>query len=321
MDKIQVGVVGVGVLGNHHARLYGQCSEAELRGVYDSDQQRAAAVAAEYGTAAYSDIEALISDCDALSVAVPTDRHYDVVSYVLEQGRHVLVEKPIAGNVAEAEKLVALADQRDLIIGVGHVERFNPVLDCLYATPGEARFIEAHRLAPYPPPREDGLPRGTEVSVVHDLMIHDVDIILNLVQSELERVDAVGVPILSPADDIANARLVFRNGCVANMTASRASTERMRKIRVFKPNTYLSLDYQQHCGEIAYVDNHTIRREAVPVRERNALLEELQDFCRAVLDRSSDQSRTDPLVNGYAGLTALRTVEHIEQVIADARTA
>ncbi len=317
MGKVKVGVVGVGALGRHHARLYRQCEEAELVGLYDCDLERAETVAAEIGgVLVYPTIAELAAAVDAVSVAVPTDLHHSVVKQLLEAGRHVLVEKPIAETVEQAEELVELASARGLVLGVGHVERYNPVLACVDDTPGAPMFIEAHRLASFPPPRPGLLPRGTEVSVVLDLMIHDIDVVLSLVGDQVERVEAVGVPILSRSVDIANARLVFHNGCVANLTASRVSAEPARKIRLFKPSAYLSLDYQNRRGEIAFRRGQEIVRQEVPVQEQNALLEELLDFCRCVAAAVAGDRPLQPRVTGRHGLAALRVAEMIAASIA-----
>lgn len=312
-ETIRVGVVGVGALGKHHARLYKECAGAQLVGVYDRQAETAAAVAAELGVPAFATIEELAAQVDGLSVAVPTDRHHAVAKPLLAQGKHILVEKPITVTATEGEELVQLAAARNLVLQVGHVERYNPVIECLDRTPGDPRFIEAHRLAPYPPLRPGLRPRGTEVSVVLDLMIHDLDVILYLVRSPVRQVDAVGVAILSPSEDIANVRLTFENGCVANITASRVSVERMRKIRVFKTAAYLSLDYQTQKGEMVVLDlpKMALTRTEVPVMAANALQLELQDFVNCVRVNKETGKAPQPKVSGAAGLQALRLAEAI----------
>ena len=247
-NKVRVGVVGVGSLGQHHARIYGELDEVEFVGIYDADGDRAAEMAAAHGAHAFDSLEALAAEVDAASVVVPTHLHREVAGVLLEQGLHLLVEKPIAATTQEAEELVDMAQARNLILQVGHIERFNPVLSTLEEHAGTPRFIEAHRLSPFPPPREGMMPRGTEVSVVLDLMIHDIEVLLHLVQSKVVDFHAVGIPVLSPSEDIANVRLQFENGCVANITASRISPEQMRKIRVFYEDAYISLDYQAQEG-------------------------------------------------------------------------
>ncbi len=311
MKKVNVGVIGVGALGRHHTRLYKQCDEVNLVGVYDADADHARAVADEFEVPVFADMNELVSKADALSVAVPTTFHYGVVKFLLEQGRHVLVEKPLAATVAEGRELVALAAAKALVFGVGHVERFNPVLECLEEVPGTPRFIEAERLAPYPPPRPGLPPRGTEVSVVHDLMIHDIDVVLALVKSPVQRVDSVGVSLLSKTEDIVNTRIQFENGCVANLTASRVSKDRVRKIRVFKTGAYLSLDYQEQCGEMASLTSGGITRMQVPAREGNALQQELRDFARCVAATLEQGELVHPKVSGADGLNALELAEQV----------
>ncbi len=316
MRNVKVGVIGAGALGRHHTRLYKECDGVELVGIYDCNPESAARVAAEFETQVFDSVDALVAETDGLSVAVPTNLHHEVVLSLLSQGRHVLVEKPITQTVAQARELVELAACNHLVLGVGHVERFNPVIECLKEAPGSPLFIEAHRLAGYPPPRPGLPPRGTEVSVVLDLMIHDIDIILSVVDSEVERLDAVGVPVLSPSEDIANVHLVFKNGCVANLTASRVSPEQMRKIRVFKQSGYLSLDYQNHTGELATRSESGISRRPVPVHECNALKVELEDFCTCVRVALETGTVPEPRVSGLQGLRALTVAEQILQDIA-----
>jgi len=311
MNQVRVGVIGVGALGRHHTRLYAENCNADLVGVYDANGEAARNIASEYGTVAFDTVGQLADATDALSVAVPTDKHYEVVRDLFSRGKHVLVEKPIAQGVWEARDLVRMADEAGLVFGVGHVERFNPVLESLADVPGAPRFIQAERLAPFPPPRPALPPRGTEVSVVLDLMIHDIDVILALVDSDIARVDAVGVSLLSPTEDIANAHVLFANGCVANLTASRVSKEPVRKIRVFKSGAYLSLDYQEQRGEIATIQGGRVDRGDVPVREGNALKQELHDFCDCVLATRRKGSVVQPKVSGAAGLRALELAERI----------
>ena len=316
MDTVRVGVIGVGALGRHHTRLYGECEGAELVGIFDADPAAAERVASELGVCRFETEQALVDRIDGCSVAVPTDRHFEVVTRLLQQDRHVLVEKPIAASAGEGRRLVEMAETGGRVLQVGHVERFNPVLECLDHVPGSPRFIEAHRLAAYPPPRPDLHPRGTEVSVVLDLMIHDIDVVLSLVNSPVVSVDAVGVPVLSPTEDIANARLHFENGCIANLTASRVSQEQVRKIRVFKTDAYLSLDYGEKKGEVAYRDGNGISREAAPTRDANALLLELEDFCQCIRQTEKRGRVVDPVVSGRNGLAALELAEQILESIA-----
>ena len=225
--KIRVGVAGVGHMGKEHARIYAELPEAELVGVHDSDPETARKISAKCKTRAFASLDEMVEAVEAASIVTPTTTHLAIAEPFLKKGKHVLVEKPIAMDTAEARKLVELAEEHGAKLAVGHVERFNPVLAALEERLGRPRFIEAHRLSPYPG-------RSTDIGVVMDLMIHDLEIILHLVRSPVTSVDAVGVPVLSKGEDIANARIRFANGCVANLTTSRISPEKLRKIRVFQ---------------------------------------------------------------------------------------
>jgi predicted dehydrogenase len=312
--RVRVGVVGVGALGQAHARIYAGLAGAELVGVYDVNPARAAEIAAQHGTRAFAALDELAGRIEAASVVVPTDRHHEVASALLARGLHLLVEKPIAATTAEAEDLVARAQARGVILQVGHVERFNPVLGYLESVIDRPRFIEAHRLAPYPPPREGLHPRGTEVSVVLDLMIHDLEVILHLVRSPVADIRAVGLPVLSPTEDIANVRLRFENGCVANVTASRISPERMRKIRVFLSDAYVSLDYQAQAGEIYRRAGTAIVRDAVPIEKGEPLSRELGAFVDCV------RRRDRPRVSGEHAAEALGLAAEIARRMREGPT-
>jgi predicted dehydrogenase len=306
---VKIGVVGVGSLGQHHARIYSELPDVELVGIFDVDIERAKALAEQHGTKAYDSIDALSNSIEAASIVVPTHLHREVAGKMLEQGKHLLVEKPIAANTAEAEELVAIAQENEVILQVGHIERFNPVLAFLEEQACRPRFIEAHRLAPYPPPRAGLHPRGTEVSVVLDLMIHDLEIILHIVGSEVEEVRAVGVPVLSPSEDISNVRLQFKNGCVANVTASRISMEKMRKIRVFTEDAYVSLDYQAQEGQMFRKTQMGIIPVEVPIDKGEPLALELQAFVGCVARRD------EPVVSGEHAAEALRLAARILKAI------
>ncbi len=297
--KIKVGVAGVGSLGSIHARIYHELENSDFVGVYDSASEQAESVARKYGVMAFNSLDELADAVEAVSVVVPTDKHREVAGRLIERGRHVLIEKPIASTTEEAEELVALATANHVIVQVGHVERFNPVMSYLEKAAQNPRFIEAHRLAPYPPPRDGLKPRGTEVSVILDLMIHDLEVILYLVNSPVRNIHAVGVPVLSPTEDIANVRLAFENGCVANVTSSRISPERMRKIRVFLDEAYISLDYQNQSGEIYKKDGAGIGREEVPIEREEPLVRELRAFVDCV------GRRDEPVVSGEHASAAL----------------
>lgn len=234
--RLRAGVVGTGRLGREHARIYRDLPGAELAGVMDVDQACAEQVAGACGTQAFGELDALLERVDLVSVVVPTPQHAEVVERALAAGAHVLVEKPIAASTAEADRMVALARERGRVLGVGHVERYGPAARAFVERCREPRFIECHRLAPF-------RLRGADVPVVFDLMIHDLDMLLALSPGEVTRVDAIGVPVLTATADIANARIAFSGGLVANVTSSRVSRDRMRKMRAFQRDTYLSLDF------------------------------------------------------------------------------
>ncbi|MEI6149179.1 MAG: Gfo/Idh/MocA family oxidoreductase [bacterium] len=303
--KLKVGVIGVGALGQWHARVYSELPQAELVGVYDVHEPRAEEIAARYRTRAFKSMEALAAETEALSVVVPSDLHCAIANTLMNKGVHLLVEKPIASSTVDAQAMVALAEEKGLVLQVGHVERFNPVLGALEQVLTEPRFIEAVRLAPYPPPREGLHPRGTEVSVVLDLMIHDLEIILHLVRSPVRHLHAVGVSVLSPSEDIANVRLSFENGCVANVTASRISSERTRKIRVFQQDTYVSLDYEKQSGHLFRKTGAAIERSDVPIEKGEPLFNELSSFVQCVLTRGQ------PKVSGQHAALALKLAVEI----------
>jgi predicted dehydrogenase len=300
LKTVKVAVVGVGSLGQHHARIYSELPEAELAGVYDIESKRAQEIAIRYHTRRLSSLEETTAHAEAASVVVPTTHHFAIASQLLRAGLHVLIEKPITSTTQEAEILVELAEKNRLILQVGHVERFNPVLSFLQAMPSKARFIEVHRLAPYPPAREGRHPRGTEVNVVLDLMIHDLEIILYLVRSPIREIRAVGVPVLSQGEDIANVRILFDDGCVANITASRITPEPLRRLRVFLEEAYVSLDYQNQKGEIRRKIDNTITREAVAVQKGEPLANELRSFVQCVA------TRDQPVVSGAQAAEALK---------------
>ena len=239
---MKAGVLGVGSLGYHHARILREVPGAEMAGVYDDDPARREKVSAELGVRAFRTRDELLENVDAAVIAVPTTAHAEVALAAIDAGVHLLIEKPIAHTLAEAEAIVDAAAARKLVVATGHVERFNGALRACEPYLDDPRFIESHRLAPFNP-------RGTDVAVVLDLMIHDIDLVLSLAGRGVESVDAVGVPVLTPGADIANARISFEGGAVANITASRVSFERMRKIRFFQHSGYMSLDLAAGTGE------------------------------------------------------------------------
>lgn len=242
MNPVRVGVVGAGALGYHHVRLLRQMHEYRLAGFVELRPERAAQVATELDVPSYSDLDTLLDDVDAVTIVVPTPGHFAVASKALERGKHVLIEKPITATVEEADELLAIAQRTGAIIQTGHVERFNRAVRAALPYVSHPRFIESNRLAPFNV-------RGSDVAVVLDLMIHDIDLILTLVNSDAGNIAAVGIPVLTPTVDIANARITFDSGAVANITASRISRERVRKVRIFQPSGYLSLDLAAGSGE------------------------------------------------------------------------
>ena len=308
MSNLRVGVVGVGHIGRNHARLYAELASAEFTAIYEIDPIKAKQLAVEFGVAAADSLDEFADKIDAASIATPTSSHFEVAHQLLVRGKHLLVEKPIAENTADASRLAALAVEHDLVLQVGHVERFNPVLSALEERLTHPRFIEAHRLSPYPN-------RSTDIGVVLDLMIHDLEIILHLVRSPVQTIDAVGVPVLSRGEDIANARLRFENGCVANITSSRISPERMRKIRVFQEDAYLSLDYQTQTGEIYRRSATGIDRKNVEIEREEPLKRQLASFIECAATGRA------PKVSGFQATAALELAVEITRRIDVARAA
>ena len=339
-DVVKVAVLGVGGLGQHHARIYAEMEQAgdvEFVGLYDPHLERAREIAEKNGVRVLESLEAALEQADGVSIVTPTVTHHELASKFLRAGRHVLVEKPITDEAGQAAELVQLAQENGRVLQVGHVERFNPVFDYLQSVATEPRFIETHRLSPYPA-------RSMDIGVVLDLMIHDLDIVLAFVDSPVKEVDGVGVPVLSPNEDIANARLKFENGCVANLTVSRVSPERMRKIRVFsggETTSYVSLDYQKqegyiyriaadgaeesslwhkllHAKDSAIVSEFggkKVVREPVPIAKDEPLKLELQHFVECVRERQT------PKVSGEAGRQALEVALEITRQIQALETS
>ena len=303
IKEFRVGVVGVGHIGSNHARLYAEIPSAEFTAVYDVDVARSNAIGKKFGATPVKSLGEFIEMVDAASVATPTSTHYEIARSLLARGKHVLVEKPITDNTAHAAELAELAVRKGLILQVGHVERFNPVLSALEKHLTHPRFIEAHRLSAYPD-------RSTDIGVVLDLMIHDLEIILHFVRSPLWSFDAVGVPVLSRDEDIANARLNFENGCVANVTSSRISPERMRKIRVFQEDAYLSLDYQNQSGEIYRRVGGHIARERVEIEHGEPLKLQLTSFIECA------STGRQPRVSGSQATAALELAVEITKRIS-----
>ncbi|HEY2102351.1 MAG TPA: Gfo/Idh/MocA family oxidoreductase [Chthoniobacterales bacterium] len=303
MKKLRLGVVGVGHIGGNHARIYAELPNAELTAIRDIDSVRADEIAQKNDARPTASLDEFAELVDAASIATPTSSHFSIARELLSRGKHLLIEKPITENTADARELAALATARGLVLQVGHVERFNPVLSALEERLTHPRFIEAHRLSPYPD-------RSTDIGVVLDLMIHDLEIILHLVRSSVETIDAVGVPVISRGEDIANARLRFQNGCVANVTSSRISPERMRKIRVFQEDAYLSLDYQTQTGEIYRRHGRQITREPVPIEKEEPLQQQIASFVECAITGG------EPKVSGSHAAAALELAVEITKRIA-----
>jgi predicted dehydrogenase len=297
-ERLRVGVVGAGHIGKFHAEKYAASNKATLVGIVDLDAARARELAGKFGTEALSDYRLLWNRAECVSVAVPTRDHFSVARDCMEAGLDVLVEKPLTAELAQAEALVKIAEANKRILQVGHLERFNPAIRRLEGVIKEPKFVECHRLAPF-------VERSTDVDVVLDLMIHDIDVIASLVRAPVEKAEAVGVPVLTDKPDIANARITFANGCIANVTASRVSLKRERKVRFFQSNAYISIDYDQRRAQIFYKPAEgsgwrDIHSETIDIREGDALADEIDSFLDCV------RTRALPLVGGAEGLRALQ---------------
>jgi predicted dehydrogenase len=307
---VRAGVIGVGALGRHHARVWADTPGARLVGVFDADPARAAEVAGQHGCRAFGDAQGLLAEVDAVSVAVPTVDHHAVGRLSLELGKDVLLEKPMTTTLAEADDLMALAASRGAVLQVGHIERFNPATEALLSAGKGARFVEVHRLGSFSA-------RSLDVDVVLDLMIHDLDIVLSLDGSEPVQIEAVGVPVLTPRVDIANARLRFASGLIANLTASRVSQEKVRKFRVFAPRTYVSADFTAREAEVYRLEADEAGRPRIASERQGApdqepLRLQIEAFARAVRDRSR------PVVSGEDGRRALALAHAILERMAAA---
>ncbi|HTR81857.1 MAG TPA: Gfo/Idh/MocA family oxidoreductase [Bacteroidota bacterium] len=316
----RIGVIGVGHLGSLHVKMYSELAEGSLVGIYDVDKAKAEAIVSQYpGLRSFDRLDDLLKNVDAVSVASVTSKHFELANEAISAGVHVLIEKPITQTVSEADRLISLAETKGCVIQVGHIERFNPAILALESYKLKPMFIESHRLAQFNP-------RGTDVAVVLDLMIHDIDVILSLVQSPVTRIDANGVAVVSESVDIANARLQFENGCVANVTASRISQNKMRKMRMFQLNGYISIDFLQGVAEVFRLaeerdtggqttmllgqigegkKKRNIVYEQPEVKEVNALKYELASFISVV------REKRQPIVSGVDGRRALDVAQRI----------
>lgn len=327
MPPLRIGVVGVGSLGFHHARIARDLPETTFAGVHDTDAQRRGQVGRELDVQAHEELDGLLDQADAVVIAVPTEAHEQVAVRALERGIHVLIEKPIAPSMQAADAILA-ANTEDAIVQVGHVERFNGAIRAAEPYLEELLFVESHRLAPFGP-------RGTDVAVVLDLMIHDVDLVLSLASRPVTGLAAAGIPVLTPLPDIANARLEFEGGAVANLTASRVSMERLRKFRFFQPSGYLSLDLAAGRGEFLRLregvqlepGGHIDAESLLSVVERIELEGDGREPLRSELEAFTAAIRNDRpvVVSGEDGRralgVALEIVDRIERHVADTNTA
>ncbi len=311
MSSMKTAVVGAGHLGTYHAEKFFNIENSQLVAIVDPDLEKAAVLAKKYNCEAFSDYKAIVDKVDGVLIAAPTPFHFEIAKFFLKNGKHTLIEKPITTTVAEAEELCEIAKAKGLVLQVGHVERFNPALVSAKKQLKEPLFIECHRLAPFKP-------RSTDVDVVLDLMIHDIDVIMNLVNSPIVSVSAVGTPVLTPYVDIANARLEFESGAVANLTASRVSQTATRKIRVFQETQYLSIDFGT--GELNlttktgewdnFEEEIPLEFEAWELKKGDALLAEDQSFVDCALQGSQ------PIVSGEQALVAMKVAEQVRDEIS-----
>lgn len=307
MRNLRVGVIGVGYLGEHHARLYSRLPGVTLVGVADCDFMRCQTIAEQYGAKAFPDATALLDEVEAVSIAVPTSAHHAVVKASLQAGVHVLVEKPIAVTREEALDVIDLAKRQARVLQVGHIERFNPAIQAVRSHIGRPTFMECYRLGPFGP-------RGTDVDVVRDLMIHDLDMILSFNLGAVEEVRAAGVSVRSSTIDAANARITFESGCMANLTASRISISHLRELRLYQPDSYISVDYRARRGMIhrrSSQGNGTPAGsdESVQGMPEEPLKLELESFIHSV------STNTPPAVSGHDGLAALELAHQVLDAI------
>jgi len=324
---LKIGVIGTGHLGRLHARMLSKIDSADLVGVFDVNMKKSEQVAEEFGVKQFSSLDRILAAVDAVTIATDTKAHYAVAEKALAEGKHLFIEKPITSTVEDADRLARSAREKNLVVQVGHIERFNPAILALDRYRVQPMFIESHRLAQFNP-------RGTDVAVVLDLMIHDIDIILSFVDSPVERIEANGVAVVSDSVDIANARIQFENGCVANVTGSRISQRRMRKMRLFQPNEYISLDFSEGTVEVfrlvdaddphgvgtmmlGELESGAVRRKIIyeqpEVKEVNALEYELKLFVEAIT------SGARPIIGADEGKRALEVAQTIMEKIHQQR--
>ncbi len=292
-NKIRCGVIGVGFLGQHHARLYSQIDDCKLIGVLDQNVERANEIAKLYNCQVFNTLDEVANTCDCVSIVTPTDKHAKVALPLLRSNKHLLIEKPMCFSLEESEQLISESEKKRLVLQVGHIEHYNPVTKFLEKTIRNPKFISIQRLAPF-------TKRGTEVSVVLDLMIHDIGIMIQLVKSEVQHIEAIGMKVLSDTEDIANARLYFKNGCIADISASRISEKKVREIRVFDENFYLSLDFMNQTGHMLTPTNKIIQKIEIPIEKEEPLKSELISFLNCV------RTHSVPKVSAKLGAEALK---------------
>lgn len=300
--SVRVGVIGVGYLGQHHARIYSEIEEAELIAVVDIDQKRADTFAAKYGCEAYYDFRDVLNKVDVLSVVTPTTTHHDIALSCLKAGKDILIEKPITANIKEADELIRESEKMGCIIQVGHLERYNPAVLAASEMFKEPMFIESERFSPF-------LGRGTDVDVTLDLMIHDIDIILSLITLPVKEIRAVGAEVLTGKIDVAKAWLEFENGCIALATVSRLSPDKLRRLKVFQKDSYISIDYQNSEIKRYFRNEKGISFEVTKPEKKEPLKEELRDFIHCVKERRR------PKVSALEGRNALKVVLQITDII------
>ncbi len=308
MHKIKVAVIGVGHLGSVHAKIYRQSENCSLTAICDIDKTRLNQISKELGVTGYDDYQELFGKVEAVSIAAPTRLHHQIAYDFLKHNIHTLVEKPFTLNLKEADSLIAIAQKNKLILQVGHIERFNSAFAATLKLIHNPKFIECHRLSLFPN-------RSLDVGVVLDVMIHDIDIILGLVPSKIKKVESVGINVLTHLEDIANSRITFTNGCVANLTASRVSDETMRKIRIFQKDTYISLDYKEAMASVYKKTGFAISKENLRIEKEEPLKKELESFLDCVAKHK------EPLVSGRVAKEALAVALKIQNQIWQKKSA
>ena len=316
---LHIGVIGIGHLGNFHIKQFSKIPNISLCGIYDIDKKRMQQISKLYNIPFFNKIDELLNICDAVSIVTPTETHYEVAEKALNANCHLFIEKPITNNIIQAKKLLQKSKIKNKIIQVGHIEQFNPAFIALKNNNNNPRFIESHRLAPF----ND---RGNDVPVILDLMIHDIDIILTLINSDIKNIHANGVHVISESIDIANARIEFKNGCIANLTTSRISVKEMRKMRLFEKQSYIAIDflketlekYNVNCNKpktklydkIIEVGNKKYILYKKPIlKKHNALKEELQHFVDSI------RTKVKPITNGHSAVKALQVALEIQSII------